>query len=60
VQKIAWQLESFRAGGFEKSAAELRQKYLDRMRDIPSFMQELKQRFYPNGVGLSKIGSAAF
>jgi len=45
VQKIAWQLESFRAGGFEKSAAELRQKYLDRMRDIPSFMQELKQRF---------------
>jgi len=45
VQKIGWQLESFRAGGFEKSAAELRQKYLDRMRDIPSFMQELKQRF---------------
>ena len=45
VQKIGWQLESFRAGGFEKSAAELRQKYLDRMRDVPSFMQELKQRF---------------
>jgi len=45
VQKIGWQLESFRSGGFEESAAKLRQKYLDRMRDIPNFVKELKQRF---------------
>jgi len=45
VQKIGWQLESFRAGGFEESAAKLRQKYLNRMRDIPNFIKELKQRF---------------
>jgi hypothetical protein len=45
VEKIACQLESFRAGGFEEEAAALRQKYLDRMRDIPTFMKELKQRF---------------
>gem|GEM_PF-2627358 len=44
VQKIGWQLESFRAGGFEQSAANLRQRYLDRMRDIPNFVKELKQR----------------
>ena len=45
IQKIGWQLESFRAGGFEQSAADLRQRYLNRMRDIPNFMKELKQRF---------------
>ncbi len=45
MQRVAWQLESYRAGGMEKEAAELRQHYLDRMRDIPSFMRELKQRF---------------
>jgi REP element-mobilizing transposase RayT len=45
VQKIGWQLESFRSGGFEESATKLRQKYLDRMRDIPVLMKELKQRF---------------
>ncbi len=45
VQKITWQLESFRAGGFEEAATALRQKYLDRMRDIPTFVKELKQRF---------------
>jgi REP element-mobilizing transposase RayT len=45
VQKVAWQLESFRSGGFAEAAAKLRQKYLDRMRNIPCFMQELKQRF---------------
>jgi hypothetical protein len=38
VQKIGWQLESFRSGGFEESATKLRQKYLDRMRDIPVLM----------------------
>jgi REP element-mobilizing transposase RayT len=45
VQKIGWQLASYRAGNFEESAAKLRQKYLDRMRDIPHFVKELKQRF---------------
>lgn len=60
VQKIGWQLESFRAGGFEKAAAALRQKYLDRMRDIPTFVKELKQRFYPSFAGLSRRGFASF
>ena len=45
LQKITWQLESFRDGGFEEAATALRQKYLDRMRDIPTFVKELKQRF---------------
>jgi len=45
VQKIGWQLESFRSGGMDKEAAELRAEYLGRMRDIPAFMRELKQRF---------------
>jgi REP element-mobilizing transposase RayT len=45
IQKIGWQLECFRSGGFEQSAANLRQRYLNRMRDIPNFMKELKQRF---------------
>ena len=43
LQKITWQLESFRDGGFEEAATALRQKYLDRMRDIPTFVKELKQ-----------------
>ena len=29
----------------DKEAAELRTEYLARMRDIPAFMRELKQRF---------------
>jgi len=31
VQKIGWQLESFRAGDLEESAAKLRQKYCKRL-----------------------------
>jgi len=36
IQKISWQLESFRAGGLKESAAKLRQRYLDRMGGIPN------------------------
>ena len=60
LQKITWQLENFRAGGFEEAATALRQKYLDRMRDIPTFVKELKQRFYPSFAGLSRNGFASF
>jgi REP element-mobilizing transposase RayT len=45
VQRVGWQLECFRSSGLEKEANELRARYLARMRDIPSFMRELKQRF---------------
>jgi len=45
VQRIGWQLESFRAGGLDREASALRAKFLARMRDVPSFMRELKQRF---------------
>ena len=45
IQRIACQLATLRCGGFDQSAAKLRQKYLNRMRHIPTFMKELKQRF---------------
>jgi len=45
VQRIGWQLQSFRAGGLDREADALRTKFLARMRDVPSFMRELKQRF---------------
>lgn len=45
VLRVAWQLEGFRKNGMQEQAEALRARYLARMRDIPSFMRELKQRF---------------
>jgi len=36
VQRIGWQLRSFRAGGLDREADALRAKFLARMRDVPS------------------------
>ena len=45
VTRIATQLETYRQGGLEQRAEQLRQLYIDRMCDLSAFMRELKQRF---------------
>jgi REP element-mobilizing transposase RayT len=45
VQRVGWQLETFRESGMEAQALALRERYLARMHNLSAFMAELKQRF---------------
>jgi hypothetical protein len=58
VQRVGWQLGTFRESGLDAQALALRERYLARMHNLSAFVAELKQRFYPSFVGLCGVAVA--